>query len=109
MENSDNRTKLLAETAKIPWRDLQRFFASGKALYVAPDVDLIGLACAINSDNTDAVRSRMAAGELGPVEDQQALEWFEAKALVWAVVVRPWVLVQPVLAGLNEGYCSEPE
>ena len=29
------------------------------------------------------------------VSDAQALAWYEADADVWAVVVRPYVLVQP--------------
>ena len=104
MENLDVRSKLIAETAKIPWRELQRFFAGGKALYVIPDVDLIEVGCEITADNTATVNAWMETGQLGPVSDEQAREWFEANAVVWATVVRPWVLVQPVLEGLNEGY-----
>jgi len=39
----------------------------------------------------------MADGVVGPVSDAHAVEWLEARALMWSVVVRPWVLVQPVL------------
>jgi hypothetical protein len=38
----------------------------------------------------------MAAEKVGQVTDAQAIEWLEANALVWCVVVRPWVLVQPL-------------
>jgi hypothetical protein len=38
----------------------------------------------------------MAAGKFGKVSDEQAGTWFERDELVWAVVVSPWVLVQPV-------------
>ncbi|MFW5724155.1 MAG: DUF2288 family protein [Halochromatium sp.] len=30
------------------------------------------------------------------MSDAQATAWIEAEAVVWAVVVRPWVLVQPL-------------
>ena len=39
----------------------------------------------------------MADKQVGPVTDAQAIEWLEANALMWSVVVRPWVLVQPIM------------
>jgi len=35
------------------------------------------------------------AGKLGKVTDEQATAWVDTDALLWAVVVSPWVLVQP--------------
>ena len=35
------RAKLEGETSKIAWRELQRFFANGTAIYVAPALDLV--------------------------------------------------------------------
>ena len=35
------RTKLNLETARMAWSELQRFFASGAAIYVSADLDLI--------------------------------------------------------------------
>ncbi len=37
----------------------------------------------------------MQAGQIARVTDAQALAWYDADADVWAVVVRPYVLVQP--------------
>ncbi|MCK4706074.1 MAG: DUF2288 family protein, partial [Gammaproteobacteria bacterium] len=31
-----------------------------------------------------------------PVADKQAKNWYDEEAMVWAVVVKPWVLVQPL-------------
>ena len=39
----------------------------------------------------------MEASQVGSASDAQALEWLQANALMWSVVVRPWVLVQPIL------------
>jgi hypothetical protein len=36
----------------------------------------------------------MAENRLGKVSDVQASAWLEADATLWAVVVRPWILVQ---------------
>lgn len=88
------KAKITGETAKIPWRELQRFFAQGRAIAVAEGVDLVEVAGAITEDQADAVKTWMESGKLDNVSDEQALAWFEADALVWAVVIRPWVLVQ---------------
>jgi len=85
------------ETAKIAWKELQLFFAQGYALAVSPQLDLVDAAYQVSQDNKQQVEIWMEAGQFGPVSDAQALEWLEANVLMWAVVVRPWVLVQPVM------------
>ena len=83
------------ETAQIAWKELQRFFAAGVALTVAADLDLVEVALQMSADNAAQIQQWMQDGKLSKVSDQQAAAWFEADAMVWAVVVRPWVLVQP--------------
>jgi hypothetical protein len=53
----------------------------------------------LSRDNADQLRDWMASGEVNRVSDAQACEWLDADERVWAVVVRPWVLVQPVVPG----------
>lgn len=97
-ENPDEifRAKINLETSKIAWQELQRFFAGGKALLVSADMDLVEVACQISKDNVEQIQQWAVAGKLAHVPDEQAQEWIKADALVWAVVVSPWVLVQPV-------------
>jgi len=90
------RVKVNLETAQIAWKELQRFFAKGAALFVSAELDLVEVAFQMSEDNADQIQQWMDAGKLVKVSDTQAASWFEADALVWAVVVRPWVLVQPV-------------
>lgn len=90
------RAKLVSETAKIPWRELQRFFAGGTAIFVSADIDLVEAAYHVSQDNVEQVRAWQTEGLLGQVGDAQALDWFNSDALVWSVVIRPWVLVQAV-------------
>lgn len=87
---------LYTETAKIPWRELQKFFANGTTIYVSPGLDLVEVAWQISCDNRAQIEQWMAAGELGQVSDEQALAWVDADASLWSVVVKPWVLVQPM-------------
>ena len=88
------RDKLNSETAKIPWRELQHFFAAGKILHVEPYLDLIDVALAMHQDNTDLVQHWLDASRLSPVNDTQAKDWYASDTLLWATVVKPWVLVQ---------------
>ena len=88
---------LNTETARIPWRELQRYYAAGSAIAVSPALDLIDVGSEVLADNKAQVEAWMDNGEVGPVTDQQALEWYEANALMWAVVLSPWVLVQPIV------------
>ena len=90
------RTKINLETSKIAWKELQRFFAGGKTLMVSADLDLVEAAFQMSEDNAAQIRQWMTAGKLARVPDEQACEWAETDALVWPVVVSPWVLVQPV-------------
>jgi hypothetical protein len=97
--NTDNkeeiyRAKVNLETSRIAWKELQRFFASGSAVAVSAELDLVEVAFQISEDNGAQVAQWMSAGLLGRVSDEQALAWFEADADVWAVVVSPYVLVQ---------------
>ena len=89
------RAKLNMETSQIAWKELQRFFASGAALFVAPELDLVEVAFQMSEDNAAQIQKWAASGKLGKVSDDQALAWIEADAIVWAVVVSPYVLVQP--------------
>ena len=88
------REELHSETSKIPWSELQRFFAAGKAIYVSLELDLIEVAVQVSNDNSKMVRQWMGAAKVAPVSDDQARYWFDNDATVWAVVVKPWVLVQ---------------
>lgn len=90
------RVKINLETSQIAWKELQRFFAAGKAWMVSADLDLVEAAFQMSEDNAAQIRQWLTSGELARVPDEQAREWFETDALVWAVVVSPWVLVQPV-------------
>lgn len=88
------KEKVNLETSQIPWKELQRFFASGTAVFVAPDLDLVDVAYQFYLDNKDQVSLWMQNNQVTLVTDQQALNWLDSDADVWAVVVKPWILVQ---------------
>lgn len=88
------REKINLETSQIAWKELQRFFASGAAIFVASDLDLVDVAYQFSIDNKDQVALWMKSNQVAPVSDQQAIDWFETDAEVWAVIVKPWILIQ---------------
>jgi hypothetical protein len=85
---------LLAETAKIGWPELERFFARGILLHVARDLDLVSVAEAIASDDTAHVTQWLASGLLERVKADTAADYATRDPNLWAVVVSPWVCVQ---------------
>ena len=93
-EHDIKRASVNLETAQIAWRELQRFFASGSAIAVSDDLDLIEVAFQISEDNRTQVARWMESGLVARVSDKQALDWYDSDATVWAVVARPYVLVQ---------------
>ena len=88
------RAKINSETATIPWQELQRFFAAGKVMLVTAELDLVDVAVAFQRDDIDRVRQWTDDLHIEPVSDDQARSWVSTDAALWAVVVKPWVLVQ---------------
>ncbi|MAT91339.1 MAG: hypothetical protein CME59_01930 [Halioglobus sp.] len=88
------RREYLAQTARIPWQDLQTHYARGSVIAVAADLDLVEVAVALGLDDTQAFQDWIASGAVAAVSEAQAGAWFEADRRLWAVVAAPWVLVQ---------------
>ncbi len=88
------RASVNLETAKMPWQELQRFFANGTAVFVTADLDLIDVATQISNDHKSQIEQWMQENKVAKVSDEQAKAWLEADILVWAVVIKPWLLVQ---------------
>ena len=97
METQDNialHDKLVRETGRIAWSELQTYFATGAVIYVSDSLDLIEVAMRISQDDKAAVEQWMQTRQLGKMSDDLAREWLEMDATVWSVVVNPWILVQ---------------
>lgn len=88
------RTKINQETAKIPFKALQRFFAQGRLVVVSSELDLVEIAAMTAGDRAEDIGARMENGRVAKVSDVQAQRWIESDALLWTVVVKPWVFVQ---------------
>lgn len=92
------RDKLNAETGKMEWHELERYYAKGMVIKVDSTLDLIDVAEAIVGDDKDRVSAWMAEEKLGVPKDDEVVIWVENKPLFWAVVVAPWVVIQEIKA-----------
>ena len=92
--DTDLRLKINSETARLPWTELLKHFASGTVVWVANSLDLVDVAVRISHDDKANISQWMTAGLLGKVTDQQAEAWLAADATLWAAVVHPFILVQ---------------
>lgn len=88
------RGKLNSETARIPWKELQRYFAGGYTLIVEQQLDLIDVAYQMHTDNAAQIEQWMNADLIHPVSNAQARQWHNDDAELWACVIKPWVLIQ---------------
>lgn len=86
--------KLLGETARISWEELQPFFAKGTLLWVSPALDLVAVAQAMAENQQQPVAAWLEAGSLAKVGEGRAAGLLERQPELWAVVVSPWVLFQ---------------
>jgi len=88
------RQEINEQTAQMRWSELERFFAGGNVISVAPELDLIDVGARIAADDKTSVEEWMSAGLMYRTTDAQASDWVASDALLWAVVVKPWILVQ---------------
>lgn len=88
------KAKIITETARINWLELQKFYAAGSVVAVDLSLDLVDVAFAFSQDHSQQVQHWLTQGLVKRVEEAQAKQWFDAKQALWAVVIAPWILVQ---------------
>ena len=88
------RKEINEQTAQMRWSELERFFAGGNVISVAPELYLIDVGARIAADDKASVEEWMNAGLMYRTTDAQASDWVASDTLLWAVVVKPWILVQ---------------
>ena len=98
MPDQEDMTDMHGQTAQLAWSELARFFAAGKVLFIAPELNLVEVAAAVSADDTEQVSKWLELQQLSSVNDQQAADWQQSDQLMWAVVTAPWVLIQLVNA-----------
>ncbi len=97
MSDTDElRIRLNAETGKLAWQELERFFARGVVIVAAPELDLVEVAARMVEDDSAAIQRWIGEGRLARADEHHARAWSVRAPTFWAVVAAPWVLVQEV-------------
>lgn len=87
---------LNAQTGRIGWPELARYFARGLVVRLENGEDLLRVAEILIDDDAEDVKRLYDAGLLRRALDEDAMRWQEEDTEFWAVVVAPWVLVQEI-------------
>ena len=92
----EEKAKIVAQTAKIRWQELEKFYAQGKCILVSDTLNLVDVGYAISMDDATHVIEWMESGLLKKDFNDIAQHWHNHDNEVWSVVVNPWVLVQKI-------------
>lgn len=95
------REQLVQEAGILTWPELQRHFARGVVIVVAPSLDWLGVALAMAQDDAVRLAEWMGQGVVFKANDECAHRWSVDQTRLRAVVVAPWVLVQEVCPSLH--------
>ena len=90
----EEKAKIVAQTAKIHWQELEKFYAQGKCILVSDTLNLVDVGYAISMDDANHVIEWMESGLLQKDFKDVAQSWHDNDEEIWSVVINPWVLVQ---------------
>ncbi|CAN5385130.1 hypothetical protein BH23VER1_BH23VER1_26840 [soil metagenome] len=98
-DRSSTADKLAKYTGVVGWQFLKPHFESGALLYVDPGLPLIQVGRALADDDMEAVAGWLRNGDLVRPSAPHADHWEKSGARFTALVVSPFVLVQPAPDG----------
>jgi len=90
--------KLEKYTGVVDWKYLQPHFESGALIYVDVELSITEVGQALAEDDSDRVEGWLKSGDLVKPSEPHAKWWQENPEQFTALVVSPFVLMQPVKA-----------
>jgi hypothetical protein len=88
--------KLEKYSGPVDWNYLNAHFRAGNLIYVDPALDLKSAGLAFARDDTEQVQKWLCSGDLVQPCQLHADHWEQAATQFHAMIVRPFVLAQPV-------------
>lgn len=98
-DTADTREKLEKYTGEVDWTYLEPHYRNGALLYIDPVLSLTEVGEALARDDTRRIREWRQSGDLVTPSTPHAFHWEESNASFRALVVSPFVLIQPVPGG----------
>lgn len=94
--------ELNAQIEEVEWHWLRLHLERGAVIIVAPELDLVEVACRIASDDSPAVGAWISEGKVAkPTLEQIALWNADPLKRFRMLIVQPYVLVQDLPSSLN--------
>ncbi len=81
---------------EVDWSYLKPHFGTGALVWVDPSLDLVEVGAAFSDDDAEQVRAWRRAGDLVSPSEPHAAHWEATDARFLALVVSPFVLIQPL-------------
>lgn len=94
-DNATEAEKLEKYTGEVGWKYLKPHFEAGALLFVDPSVPLTEVGEALAADDAEKVKGWKQSGDLLTPSQPHAVFWEESGARFRALVVSPFVLIQP--------------
>jgi hypothetical protein len=95
-DDSETTAKKLEKySGVVEWEILEPHYKSEALLWVDPSLDLTAVGEAIAKDEAEKVKGWKESGDLVTPSAPHAFHWEESEARFRALVVSPFVLIQP--------------
>lgn len=95
-DNSSDREKLEKYSGDVDWSYLKPHFEAGAMIYVDPCLELKTAGLALARDNQEQVKAWLKSGDLVQPCKLHAEHWEQHGTRFNAMIVRPFVLAQPI-------------
>lgn len=95
-DNSTQAEKLEKYSGEVDWCYLRPHFQAGNLIYVDPCLELKSAGLAFAVDDQAQVKKWLKCGDLVQPCDLHAAHWEKEKTLFRAMIVRPFILAQPI-------------
>ena len=97
-DSQSSREKLEKYTGVVDWQYLKPHFDSGALIYVDPTLSITEVGQALTDDDKEKVQTWLKSGDLVKPSEPHARWWQENQESFTALVVTPFVLMQPLLS-----------
>ena len=95
-DSQSDLEKLEKYSGDVEWSYLKPHYGAGSLIYVDPSLDLKEAGIAFTNDDKDQVQAWLKSGDLVQPCDLHVEHWIQSKARFNAMIVRPFVLAQPI-------------
>lgn len=94
-DSSSLLEKLEKYTGEVDWSYLRPHYRNGALVWVDPALSITEVGHAFSIDDADRVAAWRKSGDLVTPSEPHAAHWEESRARFIALVVSPFVLIQP--------------